>query len=358
MADIKKTPEEKRQEYWLDRFSQIEDARHEAASVFVGRVQEAVREAVVQINADIAKWTERIAKNNEVSLTEAKRLLKADELKEFKWDVEQYINAGRQMAVDGSWMKELENASAKFHITRLEALKMDVRNSVEQLFTKENAIVNDAAQKAYLDGYYKTIFELQKGIGVGWNVAAIDRTALEAVIHRPWAADRLNFSDRIWNNKTKVINELYSQMTRNILLGRPPGDGVKALMKLAKDEKRSESDAARLIYTESAYFGTISELAAFEALDVEAVEFVATLDDKTSDECRDMDGVVMKIRDVQPGINAPPLHPWCRSCLAPAYEELAGIGERWARDPETGKGTYIPAGMKYNEWKKRYVDGE
>ena len=30
---------------------------------------------------------------------------------------------------------------------------------------------------------------------------------------------------------------------------------------------------------------------------------------------------------------------------------MKGVGERWMRDPETGKGDYVPADMTYQEWK-------
>ena len=35
---------------------------------------------------------------------------------------------------------------------------------------------------------------------------------------------------------------------------------------------------------------------------------------------------------------------------------MKGVGERWMRDPETGKGGSVPADMTYQEWKEIYVD--
>lgn len=40
-------------------------------------------------------------------------MLKAGELKEFKWSVEEYIKKGRENAIDKRWMKERENAGIK-----------------------------------------------------------------------------------------------------------------------------------------------------------------------------------------------------------------------------------------------------
>lgn len=49
----------------------------------------------------------------------------ADELAEFKWDVNEYIKYGKDNAINHQWVKQLENASAKYHINKLEALKYE-----------------------------------------------------------------------------------------------------------------------------------------------------------------------------------------------------------------------------------------
>ena len=46
----------------------------------------------------------------------------------------------------------------------------------------------------------------------------------------------------------------------------------------------------------------------------------------------------------------------CRCKDVPYDEDLKGIGERWMRDPETGKGGTVPSDMTYQEWKGIYVD--
>lgn len=340
--------------YWKERFAQLEQAQHKIAAEFDRRVKRAVRDAMEQIERDTAVWLQRLADNNGIRPSEARKFMTASELKEFKWTVEEYIRRGRENSIDHKWEKELENASAKFHITRLDALKMEIRNSVEEMYAKEQNLVGEMAQRQYLDGYYHSAFEIQKGIGMGWNIAAIDRTAMETVLHQPWAADGLNFSDRIWGNKTKLINELNQLLSRNILLGRPPGDAVQDL---SERMGRTQYEAARLIYTESAYFSSISQQAAFEELGVKQFQFWATLDERTSEICRDMDGQVFNQKDFQPGVNAPPMHPFCRSATSPYYADMAGVGVRAARNPETGKTEYIPRSMTYREWHAKYVDG-
>ena len=64
-----------------------------------------------------------------------------------------------------------------------------------------------------------------------------------------------------------------------------------------------------------------------------------------------MDGKVFPESKRKIGENAPPFHPNCRCSDAPYDEDLQGIGERWARDIETGKGYYVPSDMTFEEWK-------
>ncbi|MDF0230570.1 polymorphic toxin type 50 domain-containing protein, partial [Staphylococcus pseudintermedius] len=46
-------------------------------------------------------------------------------------------------------------------------------------------------------------------------------------------------------------------------------------------------------------------------------EFVAKRDEKTSKICRHYDKKVFKVKDMVPGVNAPPMHPHCRSTTVP-----------------------------------------
>ncbi len=44
---------------------------------------------------------------------------------------------------------------------------------------------------------------------------------------------------------------------------------------------------------------------------------MAKIDKKTSKICHSLNGKVFKVKDMIPGVNAPPMHPWCRSNTVP-----------------------------------------
>lgn len=108
--------------------------------------------------------------------------------------------------------------------------------------------------------------------------------------------------------------------------------------------------------TESAFFASAAQKECYGNLNVEQYEVVGTFDNRMCDYCGAMDGKVFPLKDFKEGSTAPPFHPWCRCTTVPYFEDMKGIGERWMRDPETGKGGTVPADMTYNEWKEIYVD--
>lgn len=103
------------------------------------------------------------------------------------------------------------------------------------------------------------------------------------------------------------------------------------------------------------------ELLSYEEADIEKYIFVAVLDKRTSRICQEHDNQVYDRDKAVPGVNCPPMHPWCRSTTV-AYDEDADYSKlkRRARNPVTGKTELVPADMTYKEWYSKYVakDGE
>ena len=341
-------------EYWKLRFEQLEQAQNQKGVKAYADIERQYKEAQKQLEGQIARWYQRFATNNGISLAEARQYLKGADLKEFKWDVQEYIKYGQDNALNSGWMKELENASAKYHISKLEALKVQTQHSLEVMYAKQFGTMHGALLDAFESGYYHTAYELQHGFNVGWDIAGLDQAQIEKVLAKPWAADGYNFSERIWGNKNKLISEVHNELSRNIMLGADP---QKAIDSLAKKMNTSKNNAGRLVMTEEAYFSSAAQKDCFESLGVEQYEIVATLDSHTSDICRSLDGKHFPMKDYQPGVTAPPFHVYCRSTTVPYFDEQFDIGERAARDEETGKTYYIPDDMNYQEWKETFVDG-
>lgn len=340
--------------YWKQRFTQLEAAQNRKGATAYLEMEKQYKAAQNELEAQIARWYQRFADSNGISLAQAKQWLKGQDLAEFKWGVKEYIKYGKENAINGAWMQELENASSKFHISRLEALQIQTQNSLETMFAQQMGTMKKALSDVYASGYYHTAYAVQQGFGLGWDIAGLDQAQIEKVLSKPWAVDGYNFSTRIWNSKTKLIGEVHNELSKNLLTGADP---QKAIDSLAKKMETSKSNAGRLVMTEQAYFSSAAQKDCFNDLDVEEYEIVATLDSHTSDICRSLDGKVFKMSDYKPGVTAPPFHVYCRSTTAPHFKDNFDAGERAARGAD-GKTYYVPDDVTYSEWKKAFVDGD
>ena len=339
-------------EYWQKRFELLEQAAHQQGVQCYADIEKQYRQAQKQLEGQIAAWYQRFASNNGVTLAEAKRMLNAKELAELKWDVNQYIQYGQENAINGTWVKQLENASARFHISRLEALKLQTQQTLEVMFGNQLDSIDSTMRGVYKSGYYHTAYEIQKGVGVGWDFSALDDKQISKVINKPWAVDGKNFSERIWGNRQKLVNELNNTLTQNIILGKDP---QKAIDEIARKMNTSKTNAGRLVMTEEAFFSSAAQKDCFTELDVEQFEIVATLDSHTSDICRGMDGKHFPMSEWKVGVTAPPFHVHCRSTTVPYFDdEFDAVGERAARGAN-GKTYYIPADTTYEQWSKKFV---
>lgn len=341
-------------EYWKQRFTQLEAAQNRKGATAYLEMEKQYKAAQNELEAQIARWYQRFADSNGISLAQAKQWLKGRDLAEFKWDVKEYIKYGKENAINGAWMQELENASSKFHISRLEALQIQTQNSLETMFAQQMGTMKKALSDVYASGYYHTAYTVQQGFGLGWDIAGLDQAQIEKVLSKPWAVDGYNFSTRIWNSKTKLIGEVHNELSKNLLTGADP---QKAIDSLAKKMGTSKSNAGRLVMTEQAYFSSAAQKDCFNDLDVEEYEIVATLDSHTSDICRSLDGKVFKMSDYKPGVTAPPFHVYCRSTTTPHFKDNFDAGERAARGAD-GKTYYVPDDVTYSEWKRAFVDGD
>ena len=345
----------KNKDYWKKRFEQLENASHQKGVEFYQNLDNQFVYAESQIDKEIRSWYQRFAINNNVSIAEAKKMLSKQELKELKWTVNEYIKYGEENALDGMFMKQLENASARYHISRLEALKLNTQCIIEKLYGNQTDKISDFIKDIYSDNMFHTMYELQKGFNVGWNFSGIDEKRLEKLISKPWAVDGVNFSERIWTNKKKLMNELNNELTSMCLTGKSPD---KAVENIAKKMKVAKSRAKSIVYTESSYFQSQSDRDTLEKFGCEKYEIVATLDSHTSEVCQSMDGTVFDLKDYEVGVSAPPFHPYCRTVIVPAFEDDFIVSERAARDEETGKTYFVPDNITYPEWKKAFVDGD
>lgn len=339
-------------DYWRGRFSILEDSAHREAQKTIQDMEELYLDAQRSVQKEIESWYARFAVNNQISLTDARKWLTAGQLEEFHWSVEQYIKIGEQAGLDAAWLKKLENASTRFHISRLEAVQTGIQQQLELLYGNQVDSLDALLKKVVGNGYTHTAFEVQKGVGLGWDITGLDQKKLETLLSKPWTTDGRTFRDRCWLNKNDLVGSVSKSLTQGLLRGDSPAKITTAIQKQFGVHRYK---AGRLVNTETTYFNAVATKECYKDLDVEMVEIIETLDSHTCSICGGLDGKVIPISQYEPGVTVPPFHPNCRGTTAPAIDPKYA-GERAARNAD-GDVYYVPANMKYADWVQTFVNG-
>ncbi len=343
----------KNKEYWQKRFDLLQAQQLNKGIEFYHNLSEQYDKAAASVQKEIEAFYQRFAKNNELDLLEAKKLLNSRQLKEFRWSVAEYIEKGKTLNYSNQWAKELENASIRYRVTRLEALKLQMQQQVENLMGSEVDGLDNLTRQIYEDGYYRTIFELQKGTGVTSSFAILDAYKIKKVLSKPWASDGLNFSRRVWGeHRAELVQKLNTDFVQALIRG---DDSKKLIDKISSDFNISKYKAGRLVMTESAFFASESQKDAFKELGVKYFSVSATFDKDTCSDCSYREGEKIPMDLYEVGVTAPPFHPNCRCDIVPEDTDGDIKSYRAARDKD---GNYVEVSndMTYMQWKKKFLN--
>lgn len=336
-------------EYWRRRSEEVAARQFAKSDAYLAELAKEYARATEEIRRAIEIFYQRYAENGQVSMAEARRQLSGEELRRFKMTLEEFIAKAKDNA-DGRWTKQLNEVYYRVRVSRYEALLTEIQHYVEILAGSRQRRIGELLGEVYEDTYYRTIYEIQRGTGFGVTFAKIDQDALEAVLGTEFAGS--NWSKRIWSDRDKLVTELRTKLAQAFIRG----DSVERVARdLAERMRVSYSNAERLVQTESAFFVGEATAAGYKASGVvQKYEILATLDHRTSEICRSMDGRIFSMNEREVGVNYPPFHPRCRTTVVPYFDDEINVGERIARD-KNGRVYYVPGDMTYDEWYARYV---
>lgn len=337
----------KNRRYWEKRFENIAASGHIKADQYTEILAREYDKAYYSIQKDINNFYQRYATNNQITLSEARKLLGDSELKEFKMSIEEFIKNAKNNP-DGLWTKELNNVYYRVRVSRLEALQIQMKHHIQTINMNQNTGMASLLGGIYQDTYYKTIFEVQKGLNFGVSFAKVDTKTIERILKTPWL--ETNYSQRIWTDNAKLTRYLQTELTQAIIRG---DDHTKTARIIAERMGVGKRNAERLVRTEASHIQNEASFDAYRAGGVvQKYEYLATLDTKTSEICKALDGKTFTLAEKQVGVNFPPLHPNCRSTTVPYFDDDE-ISERIARSGK--KIYYVPSDINYREWQKKYV---
>src|SRR5690625_4157860 len=189
------------QGYWRKRAEAVASIEHRKTDKYMATtLKREYDKARKSIQEQIDSFYARFADNNEISLADARKLLSEGELDDFKMTLEQFTDLAKNNP-DGKWTRKLNNASYKVRVSRLEALMLEVEGNIQTVNMAQNEQMTRLLSEGYTDTYYRTMYEIQKGIGVGTSFAKVDTKTVERIVRTPWLEQ--NYSQRIWGDKAR-----------------------------------------------------------------------------------------------------------------------------------------------------------
>ena len=337
--------------YWTNRSNKRMESYHKDSNRVILKIAKAYEEAIKEINRDIERMLGNLMKGNELTKSEAKKLLNQKVKNEVIEQYKKILPTIEDAKLKQKIIAHIEAQAYGARITRLEALKESVYLNLSMIADVELRECEKLYTRTINKAYYLNCYDIQKGIGIGFNIAAMPTEVVEEILKTNWSG--MHYSDRVWRNSQVMTKKLEQVLLKGFITG-------KSYRKLAIELEEMSEDgvfaAERLIRTEMTYVSNQAELKAYKECGIDEYIFVATLDSRTSKPCRKMDRKSIKISDAVVGENLPPLHPWCRSNTRMAIDDetLASM-QRRARDPQTGKTYLVPANMSYAEWEERFT---
>lgn len=214
----------------------------------------------------------------------------------------------------------------KFRMEWIAELGNNIKAMRDNIVTE----VTGQTMEHFIDTYTKTYQNNINTFGFGAFFTLPDKRAIVTAINYPWKGTM--WSDRVWENTTKITAQLQQEITGALLTGDSYVNVAKRLdSSLVKQGQKIKYVTERIVRTETARIRYIADDKFYKEAQVKQLEFCAIIDSKTSRACRDYDGKIFDLGK-EPTI---PVHPHCRSTYLPVIPEVSK--EEWIEQIKQAK---------------------
>ncbi len=220
---------------------------------------------------------------------------------------------------------------------RISKVEEQLNEELKQLAKSEAKKMVGILGSIYTLSYYKTAYTIEKNMSISIDFNLLKKEFVDEVLNYNWSG--IMFSERVWDNVNGLAKSLKGELYRGIREGESI-DKIARRINKQFDSKAYQSQ--RLIRTEASRVINEAQNKLYKKTDViSKVQYVATLDNRTSDVCSKLDGRIWNKDDDYP---VPPLHPNCRSTIIGVID---GYSPTKRKDNETKE---IISYQSYDQW--------
>lgn len=269
------------------------------------QIEEIHRNMLDEIQKEINGFYVRYAKKEGITIAEAKK-------RASKLDIEEYARKAKKYVKEKDFSEKANEEMRIYNLTmkvnRLELLKARIGLELVSGFDELEKLLGKKITA-------KTMKELERQAGILGKSIQENARAADAIVNGSF--HNATFSDRIWMYQDMLKSDLSKLLQQNIIQGKHPRELASHLKKRFGV---SQYHAERLMITESARAQTGAQKESLERNGFEYYEYIACGKSDVCEICKALDGKHFKVKDMIPGVNAPPMHPFCHCSIA-AWED-------------------------------------
>ena len=238
-------------DYWEKRSTELMQRLEKGTENTINALIKAYEQATKDINKGITKIFNNYAKDTGLTKETLVQLLSKKETEQYYNNLLEVINNNiTDENIKKKLLAKYNAPSYAYRISRYEALQQNIDIELKKLANIEQQLTEVRYINTIKEGYYHTIFDIQKGTGFGFNFAQIDMRTINLLLNENWI-DNANFSQRIWNNSEKLGNYLRTQLTAASMSGKSIN---KISQELSEYMDVGLYNATRLVRTEVNHF--------------------------------------------------------------------------------------------------------
>ncbi|ATU29618.1 minor capsid protein [Enterococcus faecium] len=296
------------QEYWIKRMDEIMAYVDKTDLDFFDELQYIYTEARQSLQKEIYAFYAQYAKENKISIQEAKKRLMREDLSDYRSNAEKYF---KQAEKDPELLKRLNEQYKAGKVTRLEALQLDITYQLgklsNELHTSFESYLKEVAKYAY------------RKVAFGKSASTLNLPALKQLIETPFNGK--NYSQSIWGNVDDLAEDLKKLLIQAFIKGTGPNELAR---ELRKKYNVAKARAEAIVRTDGTNIINNATAKRYIEAGLSKYDYLAHIDSRTTETCKSLNGKTFELKDYQPGVNAPPMHVGCRSTIVPNDEELGG----------------------------------
>lgn len=320
--------------YWRKREREWKKADLKDEAEYIQEIQDIYSTMLTQINKEIESFFVRYSNKEGMSMAEAKRKASDIDIKEYEKKAKKYVKE-KDFSKEANEQMRLYNLAMK--VNRLELLKANIGL---ELTAGSDELVSFTKEK--LEG--AALEQIQRNAGILGDTIVDNAKTAKTIANSSFK--NATFSERIWSQQDLLKNDLYGILSTALIQGRNPREFIP---KVRKSFDVTRYQAERLLRTELTRVRIQAQAESYEANGIDEYEYVACGLKDVCPICKVLDKQIFKLKDMEPGENAPPMHPNCHCSTAPHSDRK--VYEQWLNGLANGE-----QDLRFDEWKERQSD--